>query len=198
MEYTPFEPGIEVNAQTVYTIVDGFSVVRHVPSRILAESGIGELRGDGSLILGREGWYSQALWLRAFRRIASEVGTGALHSIGLRIPANAIFPPSVNDIDSAIQSIDIAYHMNHRKAGVVMFDPETGAMLEGIGHYGCQRTPGRNEIVSVCENPYPCAFDHGILTAMAKRFQARSIVEHDDRAPCRRKGKDSCTYVIRW
>ena len=198
MQFRPFAPDIEVNGQTVYAVIDGFTVVRTVPSRILASEGIGKLDRDGNLSLDPGAWYSQGAWLRAFEKIAREVGTSVLYSIGLAIPKNAIFPPQVTDIETAIQSIDVAYHLNHRKNGTVLFNPANGQMLEGIGHYGYDKVTGKNEIVSVCENPYPCRFDHGIITTMATRFESRARVVHDDSKPCRDKGAAHCTYRVTW
>jgi hypothetical protein len=88
--------------------------------------------------------------------------------------------------------------MNHRKLGQEMFSPATGKMLEGIGHYGYEEIPGKKLIISVCNNPYPCAFDRGILAAMAQRFELSSSVAHDNAKPCRKNGADSCTYMISW
>lgn len=97
-----------------------------------------------------------------------------------------------------MQSNDVAYHMNHRRNGQLMFNPATGVMLEGIGHYGYKREPGERKIISVCDNPYPCKLDHGILTTVARRFQLRALVTHDDTKPCRAKGGNDCTYVVTW
>ena len=69
-------------------------------------------------------------------------------------------------------------------------------MIEGIGHYGYNKLPDTNMIISVCNNPYPCSFDRGIITEMARKFQPYATVSHDDSKPCRNKGADSCTYVI--
>jgi len=88
--------------------------------------------------------------------------------------------------------------MNHRKNGRVLFNPDSGEMSEGIGHYGYSELKGKNSIVSVCENPYPCTFDEGILISMAKKFEPSAMILHDNTKPCRRKGGDSCTYIISW
>ena len=197
MQFKPFEPGIEVNGQTVYTIVDGFRLFRRLASAVLDQEGIGRMRSDGDLILDRAGWYPQRAWLRAFARIADEAGSGALFAIGRQIPENAQFPPSVVDIHTAIQSIDVAYHLNHRKRGEIMFDPNTGVKLDGIGSYGYRRV-GDSQIVCECNNPYPCDFDRGIVTTMARRFEPHAVVEHDNSRPCRKHGGESCTYVIKW
>lgn len=195
MEYKAFESGIEVNGQTVYAIVDGFGSFRRVAEKFLLEEGLGQRDVDGTYRLALDAWHSQDAWLRAFEHVAREVGQAVLYDIGLKIPANAIFPEWVVDVPSAIKSVDFAYHMNHRKGGRVMFDPTTGEMLEGIGHYGFTPDAKSKSITSVCENPYPCSFDEGILTAMARRFDPRSKVTHGTGA-CRRRGDLSCTYFV--
>lgn len=196
MEFVAFEKGIEVNGQTVNAVVDGFRAFSGMASDYLAGVGIGEKGPDGLVHLQPDGWYSQEAWLEAFRRISETVGQSVLFQIGQAIPRNAQFPPFVKDAHSAVQAIDVAYHMNHRKAGQVMFDPEKGTMLEGIGHYGYERSADGKTIISVCRNPYPCQFDKGIVTAMARRFEAKAVVQHDDKAPCRHKGADACTYLV--
>ena len=126
------------------------------------------------------------------------MGDLALSQIGMKIPENAEFPERVNNIDSAIKAVDIAYHMNRRKNGKIMFNPNSGMTLEGIGHYGYSRDGDERVIMSECNTPYPCAFDMGILTAMARKFQSNAIVIHDNSMPCRKNGNESCVYKIRW
>jgi hypothetical protein len=91
--------------------------------------------------------------------------------------------------------------MNHRINGEVLFNPKTGAMKEGIGHYSFEKT-GPRAANMVCKNPYPCDFDRGIIESAARKFKpADSIilsVTHDDSKPCRKKGHDSCTYIVTW
>ena len=75
---------------------------------------------------------------------------------------------------------------------------QSGKMSEGIGHYGFEKIDGKNMIISECNNPYPCAFDKGIITAMAQKFEVKANIIHDDSKPCRKNGADSCTYIITW
>ncbi len=198
MQYRAFEPGIEVNGQTVNSIVDGFRFFKEVPSRILLAEGIGKQGARGLVEVDPEAWYSQEAWLRAFERIHKEMGRPNLFAIGLRIPENAKFPPTITDIHKAIASVDVAYHMNHRKHGRVMFDASKATMTEGIGHYGYEPVAGKSMIVSRCQNPYPCDFDRGILTAMARKFERAASVTHVADEPCRERGAESCTYHVTW
>jgi hypothetical protein len=198
VEYEAFEKGIEVNGQTVWAIVDGFRAFSMMASEFLLAEKIGEKGQNGVAVVRPDAWYSQEAWLRVFKKIGTSVGEAVLFQIGLSIPRNAKFPPWVIDVHSAVKSIDIAYHMNHRKQGKEMFDPADGTMLEGIGHYGYEGAADGRHIISVCKNPYPCSFDRGIITTMAQKFAPIAQVVHDDSKPCRRKGADNCTYIVTW
>lgn len=118
-------------------------------------------------------------------------------SIGKKIPENALWPPGVTDISSAIPSIDAAYHMNHRCDGVSMFDPETNTMMEGIGHYLCERVSKR-KIVATSDTPYPCEFDRGIYLGLGRRFEPTLEVELIDVETSRRRGGVLSRYVLTW
>jgi hypothetical protein len=197
LQFKVFEPGIEVNAPTVYAIIAGLGHFSNISRRYLSQAGIGTVV-DKKLVLDMDGWYSQEAWLRAFENIANQIGDRVLYNIGRTIPRNAHFPSWTVDVVTGIKAIDVAYHLNHRKDGRALFDAGTGEMEEGIGHYGCSPVPGRNEIISVCNNPYPCAFDRGILDEMALRFALGARVVHIDTADCRKNGADSCSYLVSW
>ena len=197
MQFKAFEPDIEVNGPTVNSIIAGLGYFTNLSRRFFSQVGIGTVINK-ELHIDMDGWYPQTAWLVAFENIAKTVGDRVLFNIGLSVPANAQFPPWVVDVDSGIKAIDIAYHLNHRKNGQLLFNPDTGTMTEGIGHYGYDRISGENKIISKCQNPYPCAFDHGIITAMAHKFASNAVIRHDDAKECRSKGADSCTYVITW
>ncbi|MDR2669212.1 MAG: hypothetical protein LBC14_04585 [Desulfovibrio sp.] len=197
MQFKAFEPGVEVNAPTVAAVIAGMGYFTKISRRALSEVGIGTVVDD-KLVLDMHAWYSQEAWLKAFETIARQVGNSALFNIGMSIPVNAEFPAGAVDVTTAVRSIDIAYHINHRKNGRLLYDAETGVMHEGIGHYGCEPVSGKNEILCVCKNPYPCSFDRGIIKAMAQRFAPDAQVMHDDDAECREEGADSCTYRVYW
>jgi hypothetical protein len=197
MQFKPLEPGVEVFGASVDAIVAAFKLFPSVALKRLVHHGVGSMKGT-EVVIEREAWYPLEGWLAAYQNIAEQVGPRAVFQIGQHIPKHAVFPPTVNDITSGVASIDVAYHMNHRKNGRVMFDPQTGQKLKGIGNYGFAPVAGERRIVSVCDNPYPCDFDRGILTAMAARFERQSRVSHDDKGPCRKNGADSCTYTVSW
>jgi hypothetical protein len=70
-------------------------------------------------------------------------------------------------------------------------------MLEGIGHYGYEAV-GARRIVAVCDAPYPCAFDRGILVGVSSRFEPHATRRARSKAPCRSQGQDRRTFIITW
>ncbi len=190
------ERGIEVNGATIMAVVDGMGTYRSAAHGILARAGLSNVIADD------QHWYSQQAWLDAFDTIAKEIGAGTLHNIGRKIPENAVFPPEIDNIVAALGSIDVAYHMNHRNAqGQILFDPRRPAgrqRLGGIGSYELAYEPGTRSATVICANPYPCAFDEGIIAAMAARFERTAEVSHGQTPPCRRNADASCHYVVRW
>jgi hypothetical protein len=53
----------------------------------------------------------------------------------------------------------------------------------------------------VCDNPYPCEFDEGLLDALTERFRPPDAffirIEHEP-GTCRQRGDKSCTYNLAW
>jgi hypothetical protein len=177
-QFQAFSPQVMVNGQTVLSVISGMGAFKETAAQILQRNGIPNPAAAA--------WYPQQAWLNAFREIAQTIGSSTLHQIGLSIPRNAKFPPGVNTIDKALESIDVAYHLNHRGGE--------------IGHYSFAKT-GPKGAIMICKNPYPCDFDRGLVEAVANQFKpAGSIVriQHDSTKPCRAKQGDSCTYVVSW
>ena len=197
MQFKAFEPGIEVYGSSVDAFVEAFKLFPSVALKRLATNGIGTVNAKGEIKIDREAWYPQVGWLASFEGIASTVGPRALFQIGQHVPKHAILPPSITEIRSGLASLDVAYHMNHRKDGRPMFDPATGRKAKGIGCYATKDS-GPRKITAFCENPYPCDFDRGVIAGFAARFERTARVTHDDGAPCRQNGADSCTYHVTW
>lgn len=175
-QFQPFAKDVEVNGQTVLAVVKGMHPFEDKALAILAENGIHTPQAGQ--------WYSQLSWLNAFKKIAEEIGPYALYCIGTKIPETAQFPDDIDSLAKALESIDVAYHMNHRGGD--------------IGHYHFHQPPD-GPMSFTCINPYPCEFDRGIIEGIARQFTPAGLhitVKHADEAPCRDKGADSCTYHI--
>ncbi|MCP3103568.1 hypothetical protein LZ198_32260 [Myxococcus sp. K15C18031901] len=193
----PIEPGVTVTGASVYSIVEAIQSFSVLVDALLDVMKVVP-RADGTRTIDQSHWYPIEDYLLAYKKIDTLLGGRGLEKVGSMIPKNAVFPPNVADIHAALGSIDVAFHMNHRKHGKEMFNPATGEMVEGIGHYSYTPTAGKKEGVLVAANPYPCRFDQGLIKGMAQRFAPDAAVTHDPAHGCRQKGGGSCTYVITW
>jgi hypothetical protein len=170
-------PSVEVNGETVLSVVSGMELFRNNAIAILKRNHIANPEPGK--------WYKQQDWLDAFKDISEKVGESTLNNVGKKIPENAQWPPEIDNIDMGLSSIDVAYHMNHRNGD--------------IGSYQYLKTGDRSAVM-MCDNPYPCAFDKGIIQAVAKRFAPSDAVVHVDHKSkdCRNRGGQSCAYEVTW
>jgi hypothetical protein len=191
--YQSAEAGIEILGKDIVAPLEGMGAFRKMAESILGSVGL------GSVVADDKHWYPLQKYLDAFKMIAEKTGDSTLLSIGKKVMSTAALPP-MNSIEDALGLMDIAYHMNYRNAkGQVLFDPaRKPAMLEGIGHYKCEFVPGERKAVMVCTDPYPCAYDRGIITEFAKHYQRSAEVRHDDSKGCRKTGGDACYFIVTW
>lgn len=207
-QFQAFDSNVEVNGETVTSVVLGMRNidVSPKPSALATVfsviSCMGGYKTQALKILEEHGivnpkpgkWYPQQAWLNAFKTIAENVGDEVLFEIGKKIPESARWPNTkisrfldINSIEKALQSIDIAYHINHRGGE--------------IGNYNFIKISNHSAKM-YCYNPYPCNFDRGIILSVARKYKPEEIthvsVVHDDTQPCRKNGDDSCTYIVNW
>ncbi|GIK65462.1 MAG: hypothetical protein BroJett018_32560 [Chloroflexota bacterium] len=134
-----------------------------------------------------QGWYPLQAFLDIYREIAQiPGGMFDLVSIGMRIPEEAIFPPDIDSIESALMSIDTAYHMNHRGGD--------------IGYYQATLVQPRHFVIE-CRNPYPSDLDYGLIYGLVRRFRppkTNFTVWRDENLPSRKNGAESCTFHVTW
>lgn len=185
-----FGPGVEIRGQSVESFLVATDLQTAVMSGILMKSGFPRR-------VVPTDWYSGQKWIDALWRIAASIGENTLLAIGKRIPSSAAWPEEIRTIEAGLASIDVAYHMNHRIDGELLFDPATGVMKEGIGHYHCQFT-GSRRAVMVVSSPYPSEMDRGIIITIARKFQPAADVVLDESQPSRKRGGASCTYIVTW
>ncbi len=181
-EYIPFAENVEVNGQTVLSVINGINqIFASNMQQILASNGIASPKSGE--------WYSQKAWLLAFKEIGETIGDHTLFAIGKSIPENADFPEEINGLEIALSAIDQAYHHNHRGGEIgyyklVAFDEK------------------RNEAKMECKTPYPCSFDRGIISAMARKFAPVNSISQEVELDMSKKNKDSGSdsswYVIKW
>lgn len=180
---------LEVRGETIHVFLSVAQNFVPLISKLFAKHGMPKV--DSAK------WYPATIFLKVCHDIGDQMGENTLFAIGKKIPEHVTWPPDITTIEAVLPAIDVAYHMNHRIRGEIMFDPQTGAMKEGIGHYRCVSIEKRRAVL-VCDNPYPSEFDCGIITATARKFRSSADVILDPSQPTRRRGGASCTYIVTW
>ncbi len=181
-QFIPFDENVEVSGGVVLSITKSTDeIFEGMMLEILKLFGIEDVQEDK--------WYPQKNLLQALKYISEEIGPNTLFAIGKGITINAKFPEEIQNLEQALRSIDVAYHMNHRGGE--------------IGYYKLVEYDTKNRYaVMECYNPYPHHFDRGIITAMARRFAPddSTMVEvtADDSRPTRLEGADKDWFIIKW
>lgn len=191
-QFVAKNPKVEVHVSAVMSVVNAMEKGKDTRMEILRSNNI---------YVDQAEWFLQQDWLNAFKVIAESLGNMNLFMIGKAIIDNAQFPP-INNLEEGLGSIDVAYHMNHRLEGKVMFDGATGKMTPGLGHYKLTALDEKaRQAEMVCDNPYPSEFDRGIITQVVRKFKpagAREEVILDTTKETRINGGNSCTYKVMW
>lgn len=192
-QFIAFNKEVEVNKQTVMSVVNSMKVGMETRLEILKNNGIDPDKSE---------WFSQQDWLDAFREISDSLGDMNLFLIGKAIIDNAKFPP-MDNLEQALGSLNIAYHMNHRLKGIVMFNGTNGEFTSGIGSYTLKSFDSeKRTAIFYCDNPYPSKFDEGIIMQVMRRFRPYNSINQevnlDTTKESRTTGGDSCTYILKW
>lgn len=141
----------------------------------------------GSLPMVEAGdWYPLNRFLGVLKEAEAHFGADALRAGGRAILTTSKFPPDLDSLTRGLQMLDVAYQVNHRNGA--------------IGRYRCtELTEGR--AVMICENPYPCALDQGLLERLIAEFAPSGLqgsVTHVAGKPCRCQGGRACHLEVRW
>jgi|GEM_PF-2770141 len=138
-EYISFDPNVEVLGQSMMSVIAGMSASARP---LLAKYGLDALEADK--------WYKLQPILDFYREVSQSKNAKLnLTSTGTKVPEKTIFPPEIDSIQKAFQSLDEAYHINHRNGD--------------IGHYHTTIVNNR-QIDVLAETPFPCDLDGGLET----------------------------------
>lgn len=141
----------------------------------LANYGVEELDPDE--------WYPLKVPLAMLYDMRDDYGESSMQNMGRHIPEHVEFPPDIEGVEEALRSVDQAYQHNHR--GI------------DIGSYEFEKA-SENEGEVVCENPYPCEFDQGLLRGVAEQFTESFVDVEEVGDECRAEGGQRCTYRVTW
>lgn len=180
-QFEAIDPEVEINGQTILAMVDGVArfseEYRSTVERAMAKNGIDDpTPGE---------WYPQQAWLDAFETLATDLQPHILDRIGEQIPDAADWPGRITGVEEGLQSINEAYHANHRGGE--------------IGYYRLLSS-GEQSGKMECKNPYPCPFDRGIIRAVAQQYAPLSsfVFVEETGDECRLDNGSTCTYTVHW
>ncbi|OQX22717.1 MAG: hypothetical protein BWK80_29750 [Desulfobacteraceae bacterium IS3] len=175
--------GVEVRGEVILGVLEAMArtVLREISTKnaleLLGKCGISEIK-QGC-------WYPLESFISALNQISKEGRANTLKLIGASV-VNIAKWPNINTLSEALYSLDVSYHMNHRRDGKELFDSKNGKIIEGkIGH--CMIIPpkkGENKVVYINSSFYPCDFDFGMTSELVKKFKPKNcnhfaISRHD-------------------
>jgi hypothetical protein len=180
-QYQPFSSSVEVAGDSALAFVNAIPAYKDTMVTLLKKNNIAALESGK--------WYKQAMILNVLKEVGEKYGSNSLFSIGKAIIDHAQLPPFINTLETALNSINEAYKLNHRHGA--------------IGYYKVLEYNSKNRFaIMECSNPYPSFFDKGLITGFTRRFKPTDSVmvdvQLDDHSPSRVNGADSCTFRITW
>jgi hypothetical protein len=164
----------------VEVLLDAFGAYRARGEKVITRY----FSEDGRAILP-DGEYPAYKLLHALRDLQTQFGAGFMRRVGQHVYEHAPIPPQLETFESVLAELDQVYQANH----------QNGAGR--IGSYAWTKVADDRGRM-VCDNPYPCAFDMGLLAGVSKQFDVEITLAHEDEATCRHLGGDQCTYVVEW
>jgi len=178
MIFRAVSPNAEVLGRNIRSYMAGMGSFEMIGRSIMTKYGIEENPSP-------DNWYNHQQFLDAIKDILSRTGLHTVHIIGMRIAENVTLSPEVDNIEKALHALGPAYREVHRN--------------DTISDKIVTKLEDRKYQV-VINTPYPCEFDTGYLRGLCKRFLKETAVqvEHVESKPCRKKGAESCTYLINW
>jgi hypothetical protein len=164
----------EYNGAALNSFILALGHSKGVLHKILVDAGVDRIDADR--------WYDFD-WARSiYFKIEAEVGRGAVIEVGRKMIETADFPPGIDNIATLLQSLDAAYRLNARGAGIgditCTLEDEHGATLTWT-------------------TQFPCALNIGIMEGSCSRYGAKPLIEHGA-GGCVDQGGRSCTYHVSW
>ncbi|MGE5341196.1 MAG: hypothetical protein ACM3SY_06905 [Candidatus Omnitrophota bacterium] len=171
-------PYVQVNGYILVSVIEGMGALKPRAYEILEDYGISNPETDR--------WYPQKIWLDTLRCMGTVFGPHVVYQIGLRMPEYLTFPPATDTLEKALSVLDQVYQRDHNG--------------DKVGNY-VFKDYGNEFATIVCSSPYPCEWDRGLIEGTVKKFKTNGLfafVRHDLVQECRKKGDDSCTYLLSW
>ena len=179
-EFDVQDESIMVKGMLLTAFLQAFGAYKSRGERVLKRH-----LGGESIEINENELYPCSKVLAGFRELQDQFGPDFIQRVGQFLYENVPFPEELDSFEATLAGMNPVYYGTHANA-------------EGkIGHYRFEKTGPKSGLM-VCDNPYPCAFDMGILLGVAKSFGEEATITHEKEEPCRRDGGERCTYRIEW
>jgi len=166
----------EVSGISLAVYLAGFGTFAEMGKKIMREEG---LDPDGPA----PEWLPVPAFVAGLQKVRQKIGAAAMRQIGAKVPEGFPMPPEVlASAHLTLGGLDRAYQGAHRNGD--------------IGCFAYDKTGERSGDI-VAQNPYPCAFDEGLITGFVRRAEKLAAIKHDP-ATCRERGDLRCVYHIHW
>jgi hypothetical protein len=180
--FNPFDANVEVSGNAVLSVIDAFpAFLQPMAINVLNHKGIVDPQPDQ--------WYPQASLLEVFSDIGIKFGEHTLFEMGKAFYGRFHINRDNLTLQSALELLSIVFEQNHRGGNAGYYQLNS---FDAINHCA----------VLVAKNPYPCDFDRGLVSALARNFipQGALFIEVmvDKDKPCRKKGATESWYNISW
>lgn len=161
------------------------------------------LKSFGLDLEENKAWYPLENLLKLFTYIEKNCSPSILQRIGAEVAKKAKWPDTTQNAEEAIRSINLAYHMNHRRDEQELFDYEKGEIIEGYIGHDILEIDHKKEVANfICGSFYPSDFNLGmakqVLKIFGNNFIAALSVKIDKSQPSRKTGGETCTYNINY
>jgi hypothetical protein len=165
----------EVSGRTILgTLEQMMSVFRRRIEESLTEFGITDVEA--------EAWYSADDFARVLAMVERDAGRSTVTKLGAVAPETMEWVGNPTTVAEGLTNLSRSHQSTHRGA---------------VGHYDFEQT-GEDTGRIVCDTPYPCEFDKGVLKGTMKRFGGQYPKITEDTHECRDDGGSTCTYTVSW
>jgi hypothetical protein len=182
-EYKVFAPNVTVDSARIVGFVSSFP-----PG--MKETGIHILEKHGIIDVRPGGWQPVQPWLDAMKEISERFDAKTLYQIGERIALHADIPNDLKSLHACLSNLNKLYRNDHHGKKI------------GGWEYEHEENGRWKQITLTSTSHYPCSFDQGIITGLAKLLKHEKcvdlIVAHKKNGPCRGHGNSSCKYTVKW
>lgn len=172
--------GITITRQALHAFVLAFGAYKSRGEQVVMRHfGLKEIPDDPA------SRFPLTKFLSAMDELQAQFGAPFMRKVGSFLFDNTEFPPGMDTLQKAMALMDVAYYMNH------------SAEAEGkIGGYHWKAEGDRRGVMTL-DNPYPCAFDMGVIETIGRRFEPTAKVEHVP-GSCRHEGGNECVLTLAW